>query len=377
MNNNRLGPDVPLRKLILLASRNDSELQFMSEVSRKRKDMDSLPDNKICNIVFHPGNLSRHIEHLPPTDSSLSLPGLTPSLGASQSRTQGFPYDNEFISSRPTNAQSHFGDHPVCSMTSTLGSIYMKGATFMESANNSSDSFALQQNGQFVMANVTAPQVSVSTDARSPTDGIGRQTELSNLQSYVGMNLGHINQNISCTEAYLTAQGSYTGMNLGYENCDCTSKPLSCSMPSPCLQSVEPSKMKLFNKCSDLDGESLVKDFKESEITRTNGCCQYTDIADDSSTTKDTPNSAESYSVNKGKEDRDSHQNPRTYITQSNHLNHLNFSNKEQTQKVMNHTSVPVDSSNHEKKNIYKMMIQNIFLWLMNSFETIVLMVQF
>ncbi|CAL9039340.1 unnamed protein product [Musa banksii] len=317
MNNNHLGPDVPLRKLILLASSNDSELQFMSEVSRKRKDMDSLPDNEICNIMFHPGNLSRHIEHLPPTDSTLPLPGLTPSLGASQSRTQGFPYDNEFISSRPTNAQSHFGDHPVCSMTSTLGSIYMKGATFMESANNSSDSFALQQNEQFVMANVTAPQVSVSTDARSSTDGIGRQAELSNLQSYVGMNLGHINQNISCTEAYLTAQGSYTGMNLGYENRDFTSKPLSCSMPSPCLQSVEPSKMKLFNKCSDLDGESLVKDFKESEITRTNGCCQYTDIADDSSTTKDTPNSAESYSVNKGKEDRGSHQNPRTYITQN------------------------------------------------------------
>ncbi|RRT66153.1 hypothetical protein B296_00025375 [Ensete ventricosum] len=131
------------------------------------------------------------------------------------------------------------------------------------------------------------------------------------------MNLGHINQNISCTEAYLTARGSYTGMNLGYGNCDFTSKPLSCSIPSPCLQSVEPSKMKMFNKCSDLDGESLVKDFKESELTRTNGCCQYTDIADDGSTTKDTPNSAESYSVNKGKEDRGSHHNPRTHITQN------------------------------------------------------------
>ncbi|XP_074592055.1 uncharacterized protein LOC141847867 isoform X2 [Curcuma longa] len=54
--------------------------EFLSEVSKKRKGTDSLPDYKIQSIVSHPGQLNDIYGHGPSTHVNLSLPAVSPPL---------------------------------------------------------------------------------------------------------------------------------------------------------------------------------------------------------------------------------------------------------------------------------------------------------
>ncbi|XP_042407426.1 uncharacterized protein LOC121997201 [Zingiber officinale] len=266
--------------------------EFLSEEPKKRKGTDTFPDYKIQNIVSHSGQLNDIYGHVPCTHANLPLPAITPPLVA----PKGFPFNSEFVSSRPAYAQFHSRSHPIHSLTT----------------------------------NTFASLVSDSYDSRSSADVIPNWVESSDTNSYTGKNSGHFSPCVNSTNQCVADQES-------------------------CTTTVETHKMAMVNNYFDSNGKVVAKDFKGG-LLEGNYCGQYTDITDETSGKRRKLSIEEPTSSNIGKINHGSHPNLKNRIAHSRHL--LDISDERQNQKVVNHLLKPSEcektwlSSEKSKKSV-------------------------
>lgn len=274
--------------------------EFLSEVSKKRKGTDSLPDYKIQSIVSHPGQLNDIYGHGPSTHVNLSLPAVSPPLV----NPKGFSFNSEFVSSRLAYAQFHSSSHPIHSLTT----------------------------------NTFSALVSDSYGSRSSADVIPNWVESSSTNSYTGKNSGHFNPCVRRTNKCVADQGSCTTVSNDYLIYNFPNQLHAYSFICSSMQTVEMHKMGMVNNYFDSNGNGVVKNFKGG-LREGNYCCQYTDITDDTSAKRRKLSFEEPTSANIGKINHGSNPNHKNCITHSRHL--LDISDEGQNQKVVNHLLKP------------------------------------